>query len=155
MAVKGKMIGFLLVLLLATTAGCRVLQGGQRRDVAFELNTPFTVGNGQSALLQQDDLQIKFDSVVRDGRCPSEVNCAEHGAVEILVVVQRGEGEPASYEMNPDPVMVDIGWAPTMVTFEDYGIELQAVEPYPERPEDLEAFDDYEATFVVSEAAGE
>lgn len=151
MTMKRGVIVPIVVLLLGATAGCRVFSGGQPRDVSFEFGTPFTLENGQSAFLQGVDLRITFDSVLRDGRCPSEVNCAEHGPVEIVVVVQQGDGEWVSHEMNPDPALADVGWAPTTVKYEDLTVELQAVEPYPERPEDLQTFDAYKATLVVFE----
>lgn len=149
---KGKTVALFVMILLATAAGCRALDDGRPpEDVSFQLKIPFTVANGQSGVLQQGDLRITFDSVVRDGRCPSEVNCAEQGAVEILVVTEGADGERERYEMNPDPALAEFGWAPTTVTFAKYVIELQAVQPYPRRPEDLEELDGYEATFIVSE----
>jgi len=153
-AINGSKTTLVLILLLALTAGCRLLDGGQMREVPFEGDVPFTLQNGQSAVLAEGDLRITFDSVIRDGRCPSQVNCAEQGAVEILVLTQQAEEAPASHELNPDPALAALGWAPTAVTAGGYAIELQAVEPYPEQPEDLETFDDYTATFVVTEAGG-
>lgn len=129
-AINGSKTTLVLLFLLALTAGCRLLDGGQTRDIPFDLDAPFTLQNGQSADLAGGDLRITFDSVIRDGRCPSQVNCAEQGAVEILVLTQQAEEAPASHELNPDPALAEFGWAPTAVTAGDYAIELQAVEPY-------------------------
>lgn len=163
---KDRALALLVIFLLTVTLGCRASGDGQQHeDVTFELDAPFTVANGESAALQEGTLRITFDSVLRDGRCPRKLDCAGQGAVEILVIVEGGgqqaeeggESRQSNFEMNPDPTLAEFGWAPTTVTFGAYVIDLRAVEPYPQRPEDLEreAFDDYEATFVVSESAGE
>lgn len=138
------------VLLCTLLLACRQSSIGPD-DIPFQVGAPFTLEVGQSALLEQESLTLTFDSVIGDHRCPSQVQCAEQGAVEILVTVKEANQASETHEMNPEPALARLTWAPSTVTYQNYEINLQAVSPYPELPEDLEDFDDYEATFVVSE----
>jgi hypothetical protein len=54
--------------------------------------------------------------------------------------------------MNPDPILASYeGIAPNTYTLVVYEIELTAVNPHPEVPEDIMNMN-YEATFVVTKA---
>ena len=102
------------------------------------ISTPFAVDVGHSVYFSQIDLTITFESVERDGRCPSAVICSENGPVVIIITAQLGETQSTTFTMNPDPQLAQLsGTPPNTFTYQGYEIELTAVTPYPEQPEDL------------------
>ena len=118
-------------------------------EYVVNLETPFTLAVGQRAVVQETELAITFESIERDGRCPSAVTCSEDGPVIIIVSLKLGENQPTTLTMNPDPEMARLsGIPPNTFNYEGYGIELTAVEPYPVQPEDNENLP-YTATFIV------
>lgn len=114
-----------------------------------DLGKPIVLKVGEGITVRETGLTITFNSVERDGRCPSAVDCSESGPVVILISMAVGEQFETQYEMNPDPSLAALaGMPPNVVMHQKYEIELTAVEPYPEQPEDLMNMA-YEATFIV------
>ncbi len=113
------------------------------------LGEPFTLAVGQNLAIGGTELTVTFDMVERDGRCPSAVNCAEEGPVVIVISVSAGGQTAETFEMNPDPQLAQLaGMPPNIVTYQGYEIELTAVNPFPEQPEDLMNLP-YTATLIV------
>src|SRR3990167_1527468 len=52
---------------------------------SIQLNKEFTLEMGETAMLKEDDLRIKFLEVVEDSRCPSGFQCIRGGSVRIKV----------------------------------------------------------------------
>lgn len=50
---------------------------------------PFTLRLGEKARLTDADLEISFETLVVDGRCPTDALCAESAPVQVDVKVQR------------------------------------------------------------------
>ena len=114
------------------------------------LGEPFTLGVGESAMIGNQNFSLTFAEVIRDVRCPTLVNCAENGPVEIAVTLLIQGGEATRYEMNPEEVPKSYGWAPHQVGYFEYLVELMSVDPHPEMPEDAVDFGDYQATFMIT-----
>lgn len=111
---------------------------------------PFTLKIGETQTLAEISLNITFANVVGDSRCPVEVDCVQDGPVIILVLVQQGDNPEESFEMNPEAAKAALaGIPPNIVTYQGLEIELTAVDPFPQQPEDLADFSNYTATFVV------
>jgi hypothetical protein len=116
------------------------------------LNQPFTLLVGQSATLDGTGLSITFERVERDGRCPTAVDCVADGPVVVIVSAEQQGAPTTTFTMNPDPILASFeGIAPNTYTLVGYEIELTAVNPHPEVPEDIMNMN-YEATFVVTKA---
>jgi hypothetical protein len=114
-----------------------------------ELGQPFTLAVGESATIGETALTLTFEEILLDGRCPSAVNCAADGPVIAFISVRRADETPSTFEMNPDPQKARLaGIPPNIVTLDPYEIELTAVEPHPEQPEDLMNLP-YTAAFIV------
>jgi hypothetical protein len=143
---------FSLTLILSfALVACR-----QSDTTIVQLNEPFTIQVGQSAILENDALMITFVSVLEDIRCPSQVECSEKGFARISIVVQQAEQNPSTYEMNTEPYFsADVGLGLNKITYLDYEVQLTALTPYPEYPDDELNFDVYEATFVVSKTSAQ
>lgn len=111
--------------------------------------SPFTLVTGQNAIIEGTGLTITFERVVEDGRCPSAVQCVETAPVIIQISAVQGDQTSTSFEMNPDPHFVQLsGIPPNIIDYQGYEIELTAVDPYPEQPEDNMNLP-YSATFIV------
>jgi hypothetical protein len=123
-------------------------------EPALQLNSAFILRVGQTAVLEDEPIKIIFDSILQDIRCPSKVQCAEAGFARIQVGVQVADQEPASYEMNTEPFYkAEMGLGVNKITHADYEIQLTALTPTPEYPDDKLDFGTYEATFVVTKNA--
>lgn len=107
---------------------CLVLMTGgpvMAAPVNPELEEEFTLAPGQVAIIQGENLLVRFDRVVDDSRCPALVICIWEGNARIrLTVVQRGE-RAATIFLNTNAAF------PTEAEYHDYDIKLVKLEPYP------------------------
>jgi hypothetical protein len=140
--------GCILLLLALAMVLCGCQDDGRQSTPSLSLGNLFTLGLGESATIEDQNLTLTFSEVIRDVRCPTMAICEEDGPVEILVLLQIEGREAARYEMNPE--VVPYSWAPHQVTYHDYLVRLISVDPHPEMPEDTVDFEDYQATFVIS-----
>jgi hypothetical protein len=134
----------LLALLLV---GCQMSREADADPVTFTLGQEFTVGGGQEAVFDGDDLRVRFSELLEDSRCPTEVECFWTGQARIAVVVQA-VGKPSAtayFNTNPAP-----GETVNSVRAGDYTVELTKLEPYPRTPDDPISFEDYRDTLVVN-----
>jgi hypothetical protein len=110
----------------------------QSESIDAGLDEPFTLSVGESVTLADTALTLTFEMVERDGRCPSAVDCAESGPVVVIISAVQGTEQPTTFTMNPDPQLAQLsGMPPNKMMYQGYEIELTAVNPYPEQPEDL------------------
>lgn len=118
------------------------------KSIEIELNQPYTVHIGQIAVL--DEMQLTVTEL-RDIRCPSEVLCAEKGFVQLSITITTQGQPPQTYLMNSDPFYKpEFGLGSTIITHNDYKIQLVEVEPYPKLPEEVIPLEAYLITFVIS-----
>jgi hypothetical protein len=116
--------------------------GARQAPRTAPLGTAFQLRPGESATITGEQLDVRFDRVTGDSRCPRGAQCIRAGDVRIAVTVQKSGGASAILElMTPSP-------RPAGATYQQYRIELAAVEPVPEvgrqvRPEE------YVATLLV------
>jgi hypothetical protein len=118
-----------------------------RADVPeFGLNEAFTLGGGQDALIPGENLRLRFTDVLEDSRCPTQVECFWTGQARITIAVQpEGDGSTTvEFNTNPAP-----GQTVNEATVGRYSVDLQSLDPYPQRPEDPVLFKGYRATLVV------
>jgi hypothetical protein len=102
------------------------------------MDNPFILEIGQTAAIQTADLKVTFDMVVTDVRCPTAVDCFQDGPVIVQITAEKGDGTTDTFEMNPSAEKAALqGNPPNVVTFQDYEIELTAVDPHPVQPEDI------------------
>jgi hypothetical protein len=149
---KTKLIS-LFLLIFSLVSAC---QSATPSPVAASVDTEFTLAPEQSAVVADTDLMITFRAVVSDDRCPSEVECAASGPVDVLLSVQQGN--QAQTDFNLQTFTDHEGRAPN-VPFEGltnpaevggYLIRLVGVTPYPENPEVKIEPSEYRVTLLVS-----
>lgn len=118
-------------------AGC-TLQGPPKPEVVMaEVGQPFTLRWGQSAHLPDDKLDVTFASVLADGRCPTNIQCAATMPIEVAVKVAE-TGRDLSSELvlsahtNHDGSVIASAPATPSASFGDHAVTLLNVTPYPD-----------------------
>jgi hypothetical protein len=115
--------------------------------LSVQLDQPFTISIDQPAQLTEEELNLTFQEVLEDSRCPSNVECAEAGQARISINVTQMGQTPDTLEMNTNPPLkLDI------VTYQDFRIRLLTLNPYPEDIDHHIPMEAYEATFVVTDS---
>jgi hypothetical protein len=124
----------------------RVAQVGPGGDMAHrtEFNREFKLRNGAAARIGNEGLELRFERVVADGRCPVGDPClSDPGDAVVVVTVQQPAHERAVLELHTHPALRPTG------QYFGYLIRLVRLEPRPvgEQPVPLPQ---YSGTFVVS-----
>lgn len=115
--------------------------------LSVQLDQPFTLSLGQVAQLTEKELNLTFQEVLEDSRCPSNVECVEAGQARILINVTQMGQTPATLEMNTNPPLkLDV------VTYEDFQIRLFELNPYPEDIDQHIPMETYEATLIITDS---
>lgn len=113
----------------------------------FPVDQPFVLAGGQEGTITGgDDLRLKFTQVLEDSRCPTRVACFWTGQARITVVAQAEGDEPSPVEFNTNPAP---GLTVQTARVGGYTITLDALDPYPQTPEDSFTLEDYRATLTV------
>ncbi len=138
-------ISRLLLLLSATLlatllTACALAGAGGPITQEPQLGVPFTLKIWEEAILDEE-LTIWFESVVSDNRCPQNVECIVAGLAEITLGVRTPSGDPALLTLGTEP-------GTDTVTFQNYTIQLSALNPY---PLDISPpLEDYEAILIIT-----
>lgn len=131
-----KLIVFVAVVLL--TFSSIAVQPGKRVIV---LEQEFRLKIGESAKASSEGLQVEFESVAEDSRCPKDVNCIWAGNAKILLKVKKDAGEPAKVELNTNI-------NPKTSRYLQYELRLKELKPYPESKSTIKS-SEYEVTLTV------
>ncbi|TNE61941.1 MAG: hypothetical protein EP344_05585 [Bacteroidetes bacterium] len=120
-----KRLFILTVLLLALLAGCTEKSG----ILTFSLDTPFTIEQGATATWAEDAaIQIRFDGVTSDSRCPVDAECVWAGRAEIEVTfIQPGDTQTNRLILG-DPTGTDYT---SEALFGSFKVKLLEVKPEP------------------------
>jgi hypothetical protein len=135
---------WLLAVAVLALAGCG---HAEAQPVHFDLDQPFTLGGGQEATLNGEDLRLRFTEVLEDSRCPKAVECFWTGEARVSVDVQPDGGESTTVQFNTNPAP---GQSVQLVTADGYTVALESLEPYPETPGESPDLEDYRVTLSVA-----
>ncbi|MCB9135179.1 MAG: hypothetical protein H6636_07120 [Anaerolineales bacterium] len=111
----------------------------------LEFDTPFQLHVGQRAVLASAGLTVELQTILRDWRCPNQMECSEAGAVNLAIYAWLTGLEPTRFELSTNPPIENFS-AP----YNAYEIHLLAVDPYPETLDNPVPMEDYVVTFIVS-----
>jgi hypothetical protein len=130
---------------LCFAAGCdSSMDPPGQPQVEAQLNVPFTLAPGQTAVFAAEDFTLTFNRVVDDGRCPVDVVCTAAGSATMAVLAKQGATAPLSLRLllpeNPGGVPFGafrvhaVGLTPEKRTdrtirLEDYRVELLVDRP--------------------------
>jgi hypothetical protein len=109
----------------------------------ISLGEEFVLEIGSSAVITGEDMEISFEQVLEESRCPRDVTCVWEGRVVMVIEIRRNS---TSHRME----LIQPGLTDQAITayYEDYALRF-SVEPYPEEGSDIAA-DDYRLRMTVS-----
>jgi hypothetical protein len=104
---------------------------------AVELDAPFTVQVGETVALADENATVRFDSVVRESRCPANVTCVRAGEALARFTLVDGE-ETVPFELEIEGFVMEVQ------DMERYQLQrvgrfvaaLLLLQPYPEHAEE-------------------
>jgi hypothetical protein len=144
----------IFIFIVITLPACQSVTPPPR--VLITENMEFTLAQNQEAVIASTGLVVTLLGVTNDGRCPSDIECAESGPVSVSLSVQIGNGDASEIHMQ---TFTDYeGRAPSMqfesiennVVYEGYVFRLTGVSPYPNNLENPIKDSDYRVSLVVS-----
>ena len=129
-----------LVVVLAWAGGCAA---GLSEPKNVALGESFTLEVGEAAQIEAEALQIGFENVPTDSRCPTDVQCIWEGDATVRVWVQKAPRTRERLALHTS------AREPRSATYQGYGIELLRLAPLPVSGRTIEQ-EDYEATLEVT-----
>jgi hypothetical protein len=128
-------------------ATARTMYSGDRMIRADRVNNrylPFKLTAGRSATIDGERLQVGFERVVSDSRCPRDAQCivAGEGVVRVWLLKAPGARENRDLKTTPDAASAVYG---------TYRITLRALDPVPMTNHAIRP-SEYVPTLVVSRA---
>jgi hypothetical protein len=133
-----RVLSIAMAIVSTMLAACAPVGPAVQTTVQAKVDEPFELRIGQTASLAGADLQVEFTAVPSDGRCPTNINCAETAPVRVVLVARDRDGstqaeitfhghtteEGAMVPAAPDTyISAPVG---------GYVISLLAVTPYPD-----------------------
>ena len=112
-------------------------------EVKARLGEEFSLSIGQSASIAGENLEIRFEEVVEDSRCPKNVNCIWAGRFSCIVQITDSDSPYRMVLTEPGLTDQSAGEA-----YKEYQLTFQ-VEPYPEEGKKIAA-DEYRLLLIVS-----
>ena len=135
-----------LLLAACVNAGPTMPQSGTDAPpndaVTAGFDEPFALRVGETGRVGSDGLELRFDRVASDSRCPIDVTCVWEGDGVVVVVARQSPELTASLELHTHPSF------PVEAEYASARIRLIALAPQPrESAPPTQA--DYVATFTV------
>jgi hypothetical protein len=133
------LVGFAQAVIFAACASA----GSPAAPSSVKLNQSFTLKVGTSASVDGEGIQLGFESVVSDSRCPKGAQCIVAGDATIRVWLARGSQPRETQELKtnpPDRAQTIIG---------QYRLTLNSLTPEP-TVAGTPRSSDYVATLVVA-----
>ncbi len=112
--------------------------------ITSQLNQEFTLKVGQTAVIKEEELTIRFLTLIEDSRCPRRVQCVQAGQAQVSISIRQEDRESLPFTLNTNPQLKQ-----DRASFADYEIQLRALDPYPEEPVKPNP-NDYQATLFVT-----
>lgn len=106
------------------------------------MDTAFTLKPAESAVVGAERVQVRFDRVVADSRCPRDARCVTAGEATVRVTVTRSGSAASTIELKTTP-------AGERATVGAYVLTLKDLVPVPLAAEPVRAAD-YRATLVLA-----
>ena len=145
---------FIAALLFIGFSGCRDFTVDSEKEVdnrpgfrnlSVSGSDPFEMALGDKATIEGTQISIKFDQLVSDSRCPSNVQCIHPGDAKVVMELYNGN------DGGLQVVGVIPGLVPTpyigndVIQFQDYRFQLLQLSPYPVDGSEIVSHSDYRA----------
>jgi hypothetical protein len=122
-------------------AACSSLSGAPTPQ-STALDQPFTLKPGDTVPVGEARVQVGFERVTSDSRCPRDVQCIQAGEAAVRATVALPGKARQSVDVTTVPDRAS-------ATVEGYTLTLTSLEPVPLSARPTRAAD-YRATFVLS-----
>ena len=115
-----------------------------------DLDRPFELSVGESAFFQAEGLDVLFEAVAEDSRCPANANCVSAGQAIVAIAIFDSRGRSVgNLELTLGGILEH--------SFENiggYSVAFRSLDPYPGTPEAIAHGENvvYTATLLVSGA---
>jgi hypothetical protein len=87
------------------------------------VNASFVLAPGQSAVVGNGPLDVRFIGVVSDNRCPGDALCITQGVATLAFAVRHATTDRGAHQLKT--------WGATTAQIDGYVITLTDVTPYP------------------------
>ncbi|MFX0210730.1 MAG: hypothetical protein ACFFDT_32425 [Candidatus Hodarchaeota archaeon] len=131
----------LVTIIIGTAIGYFMLQQ-PTEDNFSEINTDISLYIGESVIIKDHGIKLKFVDVLEDSRCPSDVECVWEGTVSLLINIQYNSEDLGNFILNSSNLH--------KASFMGYYVKFKELEPYPISTETIPK-SSYRATFSVDE----
>jgi hypothetical protein len=111
-------------------------------SASARLGESIQLKGGQSAEIPEQALTVHFAKVLEDSRCPKSVSCVWSGQARVALEVSQGAAVPVTLQLS---TLLGKNSADAF----NYHFELEAIDLYPQTPEQAIEFGDYTITLVV------
>jgi hypothetical protein len=128
----------------ACSGGKQVKDNGNS-PIAAVLDGAFELKHNQTALMESENLSIKFTDVPEDSRCPVGVECIWQGQAGIDLEIKKQENEPETIRLTSNAGEPELAEKPVG----DLYIRLVKVEPAKTTDRELK-LSDYKITLTIS-----
>jgi hypothetical protein len=102
---------------------CAVAGAPSPVEVTFD--TPFPLAVGATAVLESAHLQVRFEDVTADSRCPKGEQCITEGDAVVRIAAKQGSDAEEMFELHTSPK------ATQAVAVGDHGVRLVRLDPPP------------------------
>jgi hypothetical protein len=113
-----------------------------RKAGVIRLGQEFELMINQEAMIEGEGLDVVFESVLEDGRCPEDVTCVWSGNAKIKVRLSKQKQTPGAINLNTDV-------RPKSSSYLDYEIRLVALKPLPKKDKPVQT-NEYKATLIIT-----
>lgn len=110
-----------------------------------EFNEQFVISIGQTVTIESEGLNIRFDSVPMDCRCPSGAQCIWAGYAEIILNATNSNNESVRINLTTSYP------GQQTASFFSYTVELLELTPYPIVDQQTDSTT-YQASLIVKKA---
>lgn len=114
-----------------------------------QLGEPFWLKFGESKLLQSEQLEIGFDEVLEDSRCPEDVVCVIAGDAKIKLWLLKPAHDTTFLSVTISGFVTAESERHVSTDTLDYRIMLKQLDPYPNTSRQRR-LSDYEALLVIT-----
>lgn len=130
---------YILAMVVTVSLLCVCLACGGKAGLGEE----FSLSIGQTVVITGEDLEITFEEVKSDNRCPSDVVCITEGGVVCLMKVVQGESSYAIELAQPG-----LYYENSQESFGGYKYTFK-IEPYPESDKVIST-DEYKMLLTIN-----
>lgn len=97
------------------------------------LREPFAIERGEKALFPDDEVEIRFDGIANDSRCPANVDCIRAGEATARFTLIEADGTEQPFTLEMPGLMMEMQdmEAYQFQQVDRFSVALLLLQPYP------------------------